>query len=635
MTVDAAHPTTATVRGRAPYWVWLIVIALACIEPLTHVWIACCPPENTVPTGAHTGDSAHHLVCMRMFETGFHSPFATCQSPQGTHHFGFFAPPLFLLYGVLGVVQRAVGADPFLFLGLANGLGGALYLAAAYLFLREAVPRHAHRAFLLFTLGGGLGGALFLLTGALGLHATPQFEEYFRRYAHYELIEGPHLSPVLHMPRLYYTLSLAMALGGLAAFIRAQRDGRLRPALFAGALLFAATWVNLRLGPLAWVIAALYLACQVDRPWRDRLRWAGALAVPVALGAAVAWKMIAMSPAYAGNLVETVRMAMWLSPFVSATVFYCLVVPSAVRHAMPGLPRWPYVAAWAAMAYLAAFAILYAAYQVYWGNVLVCRDTAVAVAMSDWALLGVPVGAAYALWRRGRARSATAGETGWVVLWLLLFLAVAVSAFGQGWFMRLNPQRFMVFLGLPIAILAAEGLARLEAARPRWANGVTASILGCGICSILVGALFFQGPLSRQPGQGPFAYLHYELMTPADAHVLDRLGEGTVVTPPWSPISFGEIVALRPGVSVVGGVGAMNIGDQPFGLLQAQVSAFFEPTTAAAVRERFVRTWCVDYVYCPDTCPVEPLVVEQLRGAPWLTEVAADERAVLFAVEVE
>ena len=619
-----------------PKWFWPVLIALASIEPATHVWIAYFPPGDAVPTGMHIGDSSHHLLCMRMFDTDFYSPFATCRAERGAHYFGYFAPPIFLLYGVLGLLRKALGIDAFLFLGFANGVGGALYLASAYRFLREAVPRLANRAFLLFALGGGLGGVLYLITGVLGWHAAPSFEEYFRRYAHYELIEGPHLSPVLLMPRLYYTLPMALALLGLAAVIRAERGGRKRDAGAAAALLAAATFLNLRIGPPAWAIAALYLVCRRQRGARQRA-WLGCLmALAVAVGGAAAWRMICMSPTYSANLKGAIRMSMWLSPFASAVLFHFLTVPRAVRRDMAALPKVLYVGAWALLGYLGAFALLYLGYQAYYGNVWRCLDVMVAVRMSDWALLGAPAGAGYALWR-SRSRTAFAGEseTGWVTLWLLSFLGIALSAFGQGWFMQFNPQRLMVFLGLPVAILSAKGLAQIAAARPRFAAALTAVIVACGVCSIAVGALCFQGPLGRVPGKGPFAYLHYETMTQTDAHMLDRLKEGVVVTPPWSPIAFGEIVALRPNVSVVGSVGAMNISDQLFGPLQDQVNAFFDAHTPDGVRRDFARQWCLDYVYCPEMCPVDKDVAAQLRGADWLQEVASENRAALFEVIAE
>ncbi len=222
----------------------------------------------------------------------------------------------------------------------------------------------------------------------------------------------------------------------------------------------------------------------------------------------------------------------------------------------------------------------------------------------------------------------------WLVLWLLLFLAVALSAFGQGWFMRFNPQRCMVMLGLPIALLAAHRLERMALCHKLAADCATGLIIICGVCSTAVAAACFQGPLGHRPGEGPFAYLHYEIMTPADANALEHIEPGaTIVCPTWSPISFGDIVALRDGVSVVGGVGALNLAAQPFDKLTKEINSFFDPSTSVQWRDAFIERWCVDYVYCPDTCPVDPRVVRQFRDTPWLELVYSEGDAFLFSVK--
>ncbi len=644
-----------------PWWTVVVILSLAAVEPLTHAWIAYAPPPGTVPTGAHTGDSAHHLICMRMCETSFFSPFATCRSPVGRHSFALFAPPIFLLYGTLGVFRRLLDADAFLFLGTANGAGGALYLTAAWFFMREAAPKYCNRAFLLFALGGGLGGALYVATAAAGVQTTPEFEEYFRRYAHYELIEGPHLSPALLMPRLYYTLPMACAFAGLGFFVRAVRRSSARWAVLAAGLLCAATFINIRIGPMAWVIGALYVACLpvrqaceygeymgktpmllarrliLDTPVRERTVYLVLSGAGVVFGAAPALYLLELSPAYTSNMLATVRMAMWLSPFVSATFFYWFLVPCETARALRGMPQPLRVPAFALAGYLMAFGVLYLGYQAYYGNIWHCLDVMVAIRMGDWALTGAFAGAVWAVAvRRPASTPITSNNAGlhWPVLWLLLFLAVALSAFGQGWFMRFNPQRCMIMLGLPIALLAARRLERLALRRKVAADCATGLIIICGVCSTTVAATCFQGPLGYRPGEGPFAYLHYETMTPADKRALEHIEPGaTVVCPTWSPISFGDIVALRDGVSVVGGVGALNLAAQPFGALMTEIDRFFDPATSTAWRKSFVERWCVDYVYCPDTCPVDAGVVRQFRDTPWLELVYSEGDAFLFSVK--
>jgi len=78
-----------------------------------------------------------------------------------------------------------------------------------YRFLRELTPGQANLAFVLFTLGGGLGGVLFLGTGMLGLHSAGRFEALFAPFAHYELSQGKHLSPVLHLSLPHYAVAFA------------------------------------------------------------------------------------------------------------------------------------------------------------------------------------------------------------------------------------------------------------------------------------------------------------------------------------------------------------------------------------------------------------------------------------------
>ena len=52
----------------------------------------------------------------------------------------------------------------------------------------------------------------------------------------------------------------------------------------------------------------------------------------------------------------------------------------------------------------------------------------------------------------------------------------------------------------------------------------------------------------------------------------------------------------------------------------------------ATRHERIVEEWCVEYVYCPDTWPVAPEAIEQLRQCMWLDEIASEGNAVLFQV---
>ena len=629
---------------RAGPWPWavcLIIVALSAIEPLTHAWIQNYPPEGAVPTGIHTGDSAHHLLCMRSFGNGFFSPFATCQAPKGAHHYSYFAVPIFHLYGIVGEVAKLLHINAFLFLGIANGLGGALLLVTVYRFLRRAFPALANRAFYLYALGGGLGGVAFLVAGLFDMHDRPDFELLFQRFAWYELIEGQHLSPALLLPRLYYTVPLALGFSGLTAYGSADRNDSRKHLLFAAFLLFLATAMNLRVGPMFFGVIVLYALCGAHQPITQRITALVAAFAAVAAGGGVFWSVLRLHPSYAGNVSQVTDTAMRLLPYLSATVLLWLAALGGMRRALARLPRPLYCIACAILGYLAAYTLGAAGYHIYYGNWLYGGDATVPLAVSDWALLGIMPGFATAWFRPKADAPETAapeagalgpGAVGWAALWLLGYLALSISAFGGGWFLRLSPERLMVMIGLPLAVIAAYGLQGMPVVRRRI---LYTALLGCGIVSIGVGALWFQGPWGRTPGQGPFAYLHYAHMTERDAGLLERLPEGTAIAPPWSPIAFGEVIALREGMRVVGGPGAMNLGEQPFGPLQTSVNTFFSAATTDADRRGIARAWCVEYVYCPDTCPIDRDLLDAFQDAPWLKQLARSGQGRIFMVVLE
>ncbi len=610
-------------------WMVAVIIGmLAAVEPITHLWIACRPPEGAVPTGMHTGDSGHHILCLRAFATNFYSPFATCESPHGANHAGYFATPFFLLYAVMGELGRLLRINEFIFLGLLNGVGGALYLTAAFFLFREIIPQHRHKAFLLFSLGGGLGGAAYLLTGALGLHAHPAFEQNFLRFAWYELIEGQHLSPLLLMPRFYYTVPMALGFGALALYLYADRRGAWRPLALSFPLLACATFINPRLGPMLGLAAALHALAASQRPAAARLRALAVLAVAMGAGGGGAWLILRENPVYTGNVAQVTQQVIRLIPLLSATVWLGLAAAPAFFRSVRALPKVPRLLACALLGYLAAYAALYLGYQGYFGNWLQGGDTSAAAWASYPALAGLVLGVLAGMFLPKGGHEEKDLNLGWVAVWLLIFLAAGVSAFAGG-YMRGSPERCVVMLGPPLAVLAAAGLACL---RPCLSRILFALILFCGVMSLSVASLIFQGPLGNAPGKGPFAYLHYEYMTQEDAALLKQLPPGTVLVPLWSPIAFGEIIALRPGMHVLGGPGAMNLGDRPFGEVETMVHRFFDASAAEAFRRETVNRWCVDYVYCPDTCPVDAAVREQFRAAPWLREIAQAGNGHIFQV---
>lgn len=612
-------------------FVTAVIVVLALVEPATHLWIQYFPPAGTAPTGVHTGDSAHHLVCMRAFHTGFFSPFATCQSELGPRDVRYFCTPFFLCYALFGEIGRLLHLNTFLFLGVLNGLGLALYLAMVWRFLRAAVPKHALPAFVLFTFGGGVGGVMYCAARYTGWYTDPGFEREFLRFAWYELIEGQHLNPLLLAPRFYYTFPLGLGFGALAAAIRAEREASAKAALYGALLMLGAAFLNPRLGPMLWGVAALYLAAGARTgAWR-RLGVVAVFAVPVAAGAAGAWAVLRLHPVYLENVARVTQDMMRLLPFLTATALVWLAAAPGALLALRELPRPLRWTAWTLAAYLATYTVSYLGYQAYYGNWLYGGAVNAAVAVSDPALAGAGAGLVLAV-PFVRRPAAEARPFGWVALWLLLFLAVSVSAWGEGYALRFSPQRLMVLLGLPLAMLAAHGLGRM----PRLLRyPLFTGIVAAGAVSLVVSAVFFQGVAGRRPGQGHFAYLHYGLMTLADAELLEALPEGTVAVPAWSPIAFGEVVAQQPGVRVPGGPGALNLGGQPFAQVQGAVNAFFRPAATAAERRQFVKEWCVDYVYCPDTCPCSPELLAVLDEITWLKEIARAGRGRLYMVSIE
>jgi hypothetical protein len=307
-------------------------------------------------------------------------------------------------------------------------------------------------------------------------------------------------------------------------------------------------------------------------------------------------------------------------------VFHLLLLPGELRSRLPGLPLYTRVLASSAVGYLAAFAVLFLGYQAYFGNLLVARDAAVANAVSDWALLGGLLGGLYALAHAEPIEVSQPHD--WIPLWLLIYLVLAISAFGEGWFLRFGPQRIEVFLWLPLCVLSASALQRL-AERERRASGVLGLIMiGCGLCSVGVSLLCFQGPLGYRPHASPYAANHAEVMTTADAQVMNRLGAGIVL----APIPASDIIVLNRGNRTVFGTGSFNLSDQAYAPFDAAVGRFFSKDASDEFRQRFVEDWCVEYIYCPDTWPVDPEVVRQLRRAWWLEEVAAEGNAVLLRV---
>lgn len=618
-----------------PPWVWLVCLGLALLEPILHIWIAYFPPAGALPTGLHIADDTVFLHAMAMFETDFYSPFASCHSEIGSQSMTFYASPFHWLYGLVGWAGRLVHSNAFMFLGVANGLSMFIYLFVSYLLLREIAPRVANLAFLLFSLGGGLGGVLYVVTGVVGLHPSSHFDEYFTRFAVHELIEGPYLSPALHAPRLYYTLALALGYGALGAFVRGARIAKRRFVALSMVLIFLASFINLRFGVPMACVAVLYLYDENRRPFWVRVRLGAYFLLPALFGLTAAFAMMNTSPTFVSNNVGLVTSSMWLTPFLSAIFIHLFIMPRETYISIANATRAVTVGAYGLAGYLAAFAVLSVAATAYYGNWFVFWDYGAALKVSDWAIPAFIGGALFGL-HRTRSRPLWKGAApvqGWISGWFLLFTALALSAFLQGRYLSLSPSRLMPLLGIPLCVLSASGLQRLSKVRPRVATGLVTACVGCGLVSISVGTLFFQGPLNRQPGKGPFAWLHAELMSEEDGRLIARIEEGRVLVPSSDhPPSMGDVVVLRPGVQAVFAFGMLDLSDQDFFTMKDEVAEFFTQGTPEPVRRIAAKGWCADYVYCPDTWPLGPEIIAELEDISWLETIARDGRGALFRV---
>lgn len=620
-------------KRRTPFWVWMVIAGLAMVEPVTHLTYPHCEPQGCTWTGLHTVDTYAYLTAMRYCGDEYYSPYARCGSAAGDRDASLYALPHHRLYGMLGSVARAFGIPEFEFLGIANGFGLAFMLLAVYWLLRSILPGRAQLAFLLFALGGGLGGVLYLVSSVLGLHEHPIFARAFLRFFVYELNEGVRFQPYLFAGRLYYTLPLGLGFLGLALFTRGIARQSLLWQAPAAALVFAGAFLNMRLGPILWGIGILYLVCVPGSGLRIRIAAGGMWTLGATLGSLAAAKMLAQNPELNASVFRSLSGAMWLLPFLYASALHWLVVPGALGRGLGALPGFARVCGFAAAGYCVLYVVLYFGYQFAWyGNWLYGGETSAAIAVSDWALPGACAGAVLAWRRRPVLAPANSGQAvlGWLAVWFLAFFAVSVSANGGGWTLQFMPQRFMVALGLPLAALAAEELARVKIKRPGLARGYVIAIVACGLISIFVTWGIVYGPLGHASAQRVFPWTNYLFMSKADARMLDEIPQGVVLAPSLGDPLLGDVAAQRPGLRTVYGNGTMDFSREVMPDVRARVAAFFKPGTSEATRRTLVDDWCVNYVLCPGTTPVDAATIAELRALPWLQEVAAEGEGVLF-----
>jgi hypothetical protein len=621
-----ALPETHTPNNipRTPKWVWAVILLLALLQPLVHFYIRYSPPEGTAPTGLHIPDSALFLESMKMFENGFASPYATCKSEVGDESLAFYTVPLLWLYGGVGWIAGVLHADLFLFYGFMNGVGAFLFLWVVYRLLARIFPQGANSAFLLFSLSAGPGGLLYLLCALFGGTSHPLFETYFFRFAVYDLMEGPHFQPALYYPRLYYTLSLAGCLGGLNAVLDGVQHKKHRSAWVWAVPVALGSFINARFAVFVLGLVVLFLLWERRAGLGVTLRALAGYAVPAAVGLFFVALLQRHDRTVMQNLLDTGNMAMWWSPFIVTCWAHLLLAGRPLWKSVQRLPQTGRVAALAGLGYLAAMGLLYVLYQGYHGNLLRGHDAAVAATLSDPSLVGALLGIGYAFGRKPKRQGVQCHD--WIALWLIGYTAFSLSGFGGGWFLRFGPQRLQVMLWLPLCLYAALGL---KAMSPRPQKALQSTLLLFGITGILTATFVFQAPLGRKNAQGPYGWLHTENMSVHDETLLENLGAGMVL----APLPGGDVAAALKGNPTIFGVGTFNLTDQRYITVRDDVARFFTPDTPQEERHAIAQAWCAEWIYCPDTWPVDPKTLTALQDISWLHRVDTQGRGALFRVE--
>jgi hypothetical protein len=165
--------------------------------------------------------------------------------------------------------------------------------------------------------------------------------------------------------------------------------------------------------------------------------------------------------------------------------------------------------------------------------------------------------------------------------------------------MRLAPERFLVLLGLPLALLAAQ---TLESWRPKARGAFLAGALACGVLS-MAGWAYVNGPW---PGVfrdgGPFPHVRYGLMTESDFTAMKLLPPGRVAVLSAPELRVADMAAVRGGVSVLHGIGTMNISDRLYSETALAEAVLLKAEDEIAMA-RVVRDFAVDFLLVSGTAP--------------------------------
>ena len=254
--------------------------------------------------------------------------------------------------------------------------------------------------------------------------------------------------------------------------------------------------------------------------------------------------------------------------------------------------------------------------------------------MSDWALPGFLLGA----W--GSRRSCPSGEprslptyAAGIALWFLLYGALAFSAWGQGAYLAFAPQRFMATLGIPMTLLAAQGLSLMASRAPRVSRTWLAATCVAGLLSMGVTWLGCYGPWGLDTVQRALPWTRFAYVSEADQVLMSRIPEGSVVlTPATEAPLFGDILSQRPSTKVVYGNGSLDFSREDFAAIREAVTRYYSPDATEQERQAFLLERCVTHLYCPDTAPVPAATRDSLRSSPLLKPVGICGEGIVFEV---